>query len=114
MRVKRGVTAHKKHKKLLKATKGYTGSYSRLVKRAHEALLHAGEYSKQSRRKRTGDFRSLWIGRINAGLTEYGVRYSDFINLLNKSNIKLNRKVMADLALDHPKSFRELVALVKK
>ncbi len=113
MRVKRGVTAHAKHKKLLKRNKGYRLSYSGLVKRAKEAALHSGEYSKKDRRARTAQFRNIWIVRIAAGLMEYDMRYSDFINLLNKASIKLNRKVMADLALDHASAFKTLVETVK-
>ena len=113
MRVKRGVSAHKKHKKLLKRNKGYTLSNSGLIKRAKEASLHAGQYSKKHRRARASQFRITWINRISAGLSEYNIRYSDFINLLNKANIKLNRKVMADLALDHANAFKSLVEMIK-
>lgn len=113
MRIKRGVSAHKKHKKLLKATKGYLGSNHKLIKRAKEAMWHAGAYSSRHRKRRASDYRTLWISRINAALTPHDVKYSQFINLMMKANIVLDRKVLAALALDRPKDFDAVVALIK-
>ncbi len=111
MRIKRGKTKHQKHKKVLSKTKGFRLSYSKLYKRAKEALLHAGQYSFQHRKKRAGQFRKLWIKRISAGLTKFDIRYSDFMSNLTKSKIELNRKSLAALALDYPEAFE---AVVKK
>ena len=109
MRVKRGKTKNQRHKKVLKATKGYRLSYSKLYKRALEAMKHAGNYAYAHRRKRKGQFRRLWIERINAGLGEHDVKYSKFIKALSDKNIELNRKILADLALDHKQAFAEVV-----
>ncbi|MCA9385160.1 50S ribosomal protein L20, partial [Candidatus Dojkabacteria bacterium] len=98
-----------KHKKVLSQTKGFRLSYSKLYRRAKEALLHAGQYSFNDRRKRRNDFRRLWIKRINAALTKHNVRYSQFINKLKVAKVELNRKVLADLALDHPEVFDAVV-----
>ncbi len=113
MRIKRGKTKRSKHKKVLKLSKGYRLTYSKLYKRAHEALLHAGQYSFSHRKKRQGQFRSLWIKRVNAGLSEQGLSYSEFINKLKKAKIDLNRKSLAALALDYPEVFKEIVTKVK-
>ena len=113
MRIKRGVTKRSKHKKILKLAKGYRMSYSKLFKRANEGVLHAGQYSYIHRRKRYNQFRELWIERINAALTQHGVKYSVFISKLEEKNIDLNRKMLAELALDHPEAFSEIVKMVK-
>lgn len=113
MRIKRGKTKHKKHKKILASAKGYRLSYSKLYKRAREALLHAGNYSFAHRRKRGNQFRRLWIERINAALTKHDIKYSRFINDLKKNGIELNRKVLADLALNNEKAFDEVVKSIK-
>lgn len=113
MRIKRSKAKRAKHKRLLKLNKGYRLSYSKLFKRANEANLHAGAYSFAQRKKRKGQFRRLWIERINAALTEEGLSYSKFINKLNTANIKLDRKVLAALALDNPEAFKAVVAKVK-
>lgn len=113
MRVKRGVVAHKKHKKVLKLTKGYLGSNHKLIKRAKEALLHAGEYAHAHRRRKGSDFRVLWISRINTALRTHNLRYSEFINKLSKNNVNLNRKVLALLALDKPAVFDKIVESIK-
>lgn len=114
MRIKRGKTKRQKHKKVLKAAKGYRLSYSKLYRRAKEALLHAGQYSYAHRKKRANDFRKLWIQRINGALTEYDLSYSKFINLLSKDKIELNRKMLAELAVEEPEAFRAVVEKVKK
>ncbi len=113
MRVKTGVVRKRKHKKVLKATKGYRMTKNRLIKVAKEALLHAGAYAYHGRKLRKRDFRKLWIQRINASLTDTDITYSKFISLLKKGKIELNRKILADLALNHPKHFFNIVDKVK-
>jgi large subunit ribosomal protein L20 len=113
MRIKRGKTKRAKHKRLLKLNKGYRLSYSKLWKRGKEARLHAGAYSFAQRKKRAGQFRRLWIERINAALKEEGLSYSKFINKLNTANVQLDRKVLAALALDNPEAFKAVVSKVK-
>lgn len=113
MRVKRGITRQRKHRKILKLAKGYRLSYSKLYKRAHEAVMHAGQYSLMHRRHRAAQFREVWIERINAALSEYDMKYGKFINALKANNIQLNRKVLAALALDHKEAFAAVVAKVK-
>jgi large subunit ribosomal protein L20 len=113
MRVKRGKVKNAKHKKVLAATKGYRLSYSKLYKRAKEAILHASKYSFAHRRKRQSQFRNVWIRRINAGLTESDMKYSVFINSLKKKDIALDRKVLAGLALDYPETFKKVVEAAK-
>lgn len=112
MRVKRGATKNKKHKKTLSQTKGYRLSYSKLYRRAKEALLHAGDYSYAHRKKRGNDFRRLWITRINAALSEHDMKYSTFIHLLNENNITLNRKMLAELGMNNKEVFAEIVTAV--
>ena len=113
MRVKRGITRQRKHRKILKLAKGYRLTYSKLYKRAHEAVMHAGQYSLMHRRHRAAQFREVWIERINAALKEYDMKYGQFINALKEKNIQLNRKVLAALALDHKEAFAAVVAKVK-
>jgi large subunit ribosomal protein L20 len=113
MRIKRGVNKKQKHKKVLQLTKGFRLSYSKLYKRAKEALLHSGQYSFEGRKKRAGDFRRLWIKRINAALSDYGIKYSTMINKLASNKIELNRKVLADLALNNPKVFEFVVKQIQ-
>lgn len=113
MRVKRGKTKKAKHKKVLKQAKGFRLSYSKLYRRAKEALLHSGQYSYNHRKKRKAQFRRLWIERINAGLSNHSISYSKFIDALNKRNIKLNRKMLAELSLNNPDVFDEVVKAVK-
>jgi large subunit ribosomal protein L20 len=113
MRVKRGKTKRQKHKKELKKAKGYRLSYSKLYRRAKEANLHAGEYSFAHRKKRQGQFRRLWITRINSALKESGMKYKDFIAALKTKNVELDRKVLAGLALDYPETFKTIVEFVK-
>lgn len=113
MRVKRGITRQRKHRKILKLAKGYRLSYSKLYKRAHEAVMHAGQYSLMHRRHRAAQFREVWIERINAALKEYDMKYGRFISALKAKNIQLNRKVLAALALDNKEAFAAVVAKVK-
>lgn len=109
MRVKRGVTSRRKHKKILKATKGYRGAAGKAFKRAKEAWIHAGQHAYRSRRQKKRDYRSLWIVRINAVLDAMGYSYSKFIGALKKKNIMLDRKVLSEMALSHEAAFKSLV-----
>jgi len=114
MRVKRGKIKKKKHKKVLKAAKGYRLTYSKLYRRAKEALLHAGQYSYNDRKKRGNEFRKLWIQRINAALDKHDLKYSQFINKLKKAKIEINRKMLSEIAIHQPEVFEEIVNEVKK
>jgi len=109
VRVKGGTVTHRRHKKILKSTKGYRMTRSSLFKVAHEAYLHAGQYSYNDRRKRKGDFRRIWISRINAALEETGMSYSTFIHHLEQKNIQLNRHTLAELAVNVPETFSKVV-----
>ncbi|MEK7863407.1 MAG: 50S ribosomal protein L20, partial [Chloroflexota bacterium] len=111
--VKRGVAAHKKHKKLLKSAEGRRATKHKLVRPAREAALHALTYAFRDRRKRKGQFRALWITRINAASREAGVSYSRLMSAMRASGVDLDRKVLADIAVRDPKSFRQYVDLVK-
>lgn len=113
MRVKRGSIKNQKHKKVLKQAKGYRLTKSKLYRKAKEQLLHSGEYSYAHRKKRSSDLRRLWITRINAGLKKHDVKYKDFIHGLKINNIELNRKVLSEMAIHHPKEFEQLVNIVK-
>ena len=112
-RVKRGVTSHAKHKKVLKAAKGYWGRRKNTIRVAKQAVEKAMQYAYRDRKAKKRDFRSLWIQRINAGVRSEGLTYAKFINGLNKSGVKLDRKVLADLAYEHPESFRTIVKKVQ-
>lgn len=118
-RVKRGVTSHARHKRLLKQTKGYQGLRRSSVKKAREALFKAWQYAYRDRRTRKRDFRGLWIQRINAGARQHGLSYSQFMHGLKLAGNELNRKVLADLAFSEPEVFGKLAeqskaALAKK
>ena len=108
-RVKRGVTSHAKHKKVLKAVKGQWGRRKNTIRIARQAMEKAMQYAYRDRRTKKRDFRSLWIQRINAGVRAEGLTYSKFINGLNKSGIKLDRKVLAEIAYDNPEAFKTIV-----
>ena len=108
-RVKRGVTSHAKHKKVLKAVKGQWGRRKNTIRVARQAMEKAIQYAYRDRRTKKRDFRSLWIQRINAGVRAEGLTYSKFINGLNKSGIKLDRKVLAEIAYDNPEAFKTIV-----
>ena len=112
-RVKRGFTGHHRHKKVLALTKGQRASRHKLYRRAHEAMLHSLSYAYIHRRERKGDMRRLWITRINAGAREYGLSYSQFMGKLKANDIELNRKVLADLAMNNPEAFKAVVEKVK-
>ncbi len=107
------VASRKRRKKILKQTKGYFGRRKNVytvAKNAHEKAL---SYAYRDRRKKKGNFRALWIQRINAAVRDYDMSYSEFMGKLNKAGIDLNRKVLADLAMNHPKAFEEIVKKVK-
>lgn len=114
MRIKRGHTKRQKHNKVLKATKGYRMSYSRLYRRALEAFKHAGSYSFAHRRHRRGQMRGDWIKIIAAALTSQQVSYKDFVAGLRKNQIALNRKMLAEMAQVSPEHFAEVVATAVK
>ena len=104
-RVKRGVTARRRHKAILKMAKGHKGLRHKVFRRANESVLHALDYAYQHRRDRKGQFRRLWIMRINAAAREQGLTYSRLINGLTKAGVQLDRKVLADLAVRDPVAF---------
>lgn len=108
-RVKRGNIARKRRKKVLKLTKGFSGSLSKLFRPAQQALLHALNNAYRDRRRKKRDFRGLWIARINAALDQKGISYSKFFGTLNKKDIQLNRKVLSELAIHHPDCFSAVV-----
>ena len=112
-RVKRGVTSHAKHKKVLKAVKGQYGRRKNTIRIAKQALEKSLQYAYRDRRAKKRDFRSLWIRRINAGVRAEGITYSKFINGLNKSGIALDRKVLADIAYNDPEAFKSIVKKVQ-
>jgi len=112
-RTKRGVTSRARHKKVLKAVKGQWGRRKNTIRIARQAMEKAMQYAYRDRRAKKREFRSLWIQRINAGVREEGLTYSKFINGLNKSKIKLDRKVLADLAYNNPEVFKSLVKKVQ-
>ena len=108
-RVKRGVTSHAKHKKVLKAVKGQWGRRKNTIRVARQAMEKAMQYAYRDRRNKKRDFKSLWIQRINAGVRAEGLTYSKFINGLSKSGIKLDRKILAEIAYDNPEAFKIIV-----
>lgn len=112
-RIKRGVAAHKKHKKLLKAAEGRRSTKRKLVRPAREAAMHALTYAFNDRRKKKTQFRSLWIARINAASREAGVSYSRLMAAMRASGVDLDRKILADIAVRDPKAFRQYIDLVK-
>ena len=112
-RVKRGVTARAKHKKVLKKAKGYQGARSRVFRVAKQAVIKAEQFAYRDRRQRKRQFRALWIVRINAAAREHGLSYSRFINGLNKAGITIDRKVLADLAVRDPQAFTAVADKVK-
>jgi large subunit ribosomal protein L20 len=109
-RVKRGVTSHQRHKKVLALTKGQRATRHSLYKRAREAMLKSLSYAYQHRRERKGDMRRLWILRINAASRAQGLKYGELMDLLKKAGIELNRKMLADMAVREPEAFADLVA----
>ena len=108
-RVKRGVTSKAKHKKVLKAVKGQWGRRKNTIRVAKQAMEKSMHYAYRDRRNKKRDFKSLWIQRINAGVRSEGLTYSKFINGLSKSGIKLDRKILAEIAYDNPEAFKTIV-----
>ena len=108
-RVKRGVTTHARHQKVIKAAKGYYGARKNLFTVATQAVEKASQYAYRDRRNKKRDFKSLWIQRINAGARAEGLTYSKFINGLNKCGIKIDRKILAEIAYDSPEAFKSIV-----
>ncbi len=108
-RVKRGVTSRAKHKKVFKAVKGQWGRRNNTIRVAKQAMEKAMQYAYRDRRNKKRDFRSLWIQRINAGVRAEGLNYSKFINGLNKTGVKLDRKTLAEIAYDNPEAFKTIV-----
>ena len=113
MRIKRGVTAHAKHNKLRAQTKGYSLVRRSSIRQARQAILKALSYQYRDRRDKKGDFRALWITRINAGVSQFGLSYSAFIGGLKKANITLDRKILAELAVNQPDAFAAVVTASK-
>ena len=113
-RVKGGTKTRRMHKKVLALAKGYYGSRGRLYKRSKDAVLHSGEYAFAGRRQRRRDLRRLWITRINAALKPFEIKYSVFIKLMKDNNVVLDRKILAEFAVNHPKAFEAVVNKVKK
>lgn len=113
-RVKRGVTARARHKKVLKKAKGYYGARSRVYRVAKQAVIKAGQYAYRDRKQRKRQFRRLWVVRINAAARLYGMTYSTFICGLNKANIDIDRKVLADIAVHDKETFSALVEKAKQ
>ncbi len=112
-RVKRGVTARRRHKKILKLAKGYRGARSRTFKVANQAVLKAGQYAYRDRRQKKRQFRSLWIVRINAQARENGLSYSRLMNGLLKAGVAVDRKVLADIAVHDKAAFAQLAEQAK-
>ena len=112
-RVKRGVTARARHKKVLKQAKGYYGARSRVYRVAKQAVIKAGQYAYRDRKQKKRQFRALWIVRINAASRMYGISYSRLINGLNKANVKIDRKVLADIAVRDIEAFGKIAEIAK-
>jgi large subunit ribosomal protein L20 len=113
-RVKRGTVTKRRHKKLLKQTKGYWGQRKNVFRRAKETLLRAMEFAFIGRKVRKRDFRALFIKRISAACKQHGTSYNVFMNALKKANVNLNRKMLSQLAIFEPNAFAQLVKMVKK
>ncbi len=112
-RVKRGVAAHRRHKRVLKEAKGYWGGRSRLIRTAREAVEKGWRYAYRDRKVRKREFRALWIARINAAAREHGLSYSRFVNGLSKAGVEVDRKNLAALAVDDPQAFKDLAELAR-
>ena len=112
-RVKNGAVTKARHKKVLKAAKGYFGSKHRLYKTAKEQLMHSGQYAFRDRKQKKRDFRKLWITRINAACRQNDISYSRFIEGLTKAGVEINRKMLSEIAINDPKMFSELVKTAK-
>ena len=113
MRVKRGTVRRAKHKKFIKMAKGYQGRRRSVFKLAKQAVLKAGQHAYRDRKVKKRDFRNLWIIKINAAVREFDMSYSTFISKLSEKSIKLNRKILADLAENEPKVFSDIIQKIK-
>lgn len=113
-RVKRGVTSHAKHKKVIKKAKGYYGRRKNTIRIAKQAVEKAAQYAYRDRKARKRNFRSLWIQRINAGAREHGLTYGRMMDGLNKAGIEVDRKVLSDMAIHEPDTFANMVAIAKE
>ena len=113
-RVRTGVTAHRRHKKILKLVKGYKGAKSKQIKKANETVMKALYYARRDRRAKKGVFRRLWIARINAAARANGISYSRLIAGLAKAGVEVNRKMLADLAVNDANAFAQMVAVAKE
>ncbi len=113
MRVKGGTVRHNRHKKILLSVRGFRMTIRKRIRMAKQATLHAGEYAFHGRKLRKADFRVLWTQRINAALKNFDLNYSTFISNLKKANVTLNRKMLADLALNEPEVFAEVIKKTK-
>jgi large subunit ribosomal protein L20 len=112
-RIKRGVTSHRRHKRLLNAAEGRKGTKSRLIKPAREALLHALSYATRDRKQRKRQMRQLWVIRINAGARQHGLTYGRFVAGLKKAQIELDRKILADLAVRDEATFAKIAEVAR-
>ena len=108
-RVKRGLMRHKRHKKIIEKASGYWGRKKNVFSRAHEQVMKSGQYAFRDRRQKKRDFRRLWIARISAACTQSGIRYSEFIDGLNKAGIEVNRKMLSELAIADMNAFNTIV-----
>ncbi len=111
-RVKRGVTSHAKHKKVLELTKGHKGGRSTKIREAKSSLLHAGQYAFAGRKQKKRDFRRLWITQLGIALKNEGLNYSKFIGNMKAKNINLDRKILAEIAVNHPEDFKKIIQQV--
>lgn len=112
-RIKRGIVSRRKHNKLLNLAKGYRGTKSKLTKVAREAVLHAGSYAYHGRKRKKGDFRRLWITRIGEAAKQNGISYNLLINNLKKSKIELDRKILSEIIVNDPETFKKIIAEAK-
>ncbi|HVD03757.1 MAG TPA: 50S ribosomal protein L20 [Candidatus Dormibacteraeota bacterium] len=113
-RVKRGVTARKRHKRVLELASGLTGTHNRLFRPANEAVMHSLAYQYRDRRKRKGDFRRLWIARINAASRQAGIPYSRFIAAIGEAGVEISRKQLSEMAVRDPGAFEQLLAVARE
>lgn len=113
VRIKRGVTSHRRHKKILKLAKGYRGGRSKNIREAKSSVLHAGEYAFAGRKLRKREMRKLWIVQLGNAVREQGLSYSKFIASLKSKNINLDRKILAHLAVNHPEELKKVILSVK-
>ncbi|MCO5073909.1 MAG: 50S ribosomal protein L20 [Rhizobiaceae bacterium] len=113
-RVKRGVTSHAKHKKVIKAAKGFYGRRKNTIRIAKQAVEKSMQYAYRDRKARKRNFRALWVQRINAAVREHGLTYARFIDGINKAGIEIDRKVLSDMAIHEPQAFAAVVAQAKK